>query len=195
MLSLSANNLNALSDPVPWPVDLIKIILDTGSVLRLTNHFHELVISGDGTYVAAGEFLAFSDIEDNIEVKYNSLDISLSGVGSSITAAILSNPVEGSRVDVFRGFYDQATGDLVDPPFGRWSGRINNYSITDDYQFTNEDRVVISISCKSLLNTILTRVSGRYTSPQSFQSFTTDDQSMEFTPSLPTFNPNFGAEE
>ena len=172
--------------------------------LRLTNHFHNITVDGN-EYVAAGEFLNFSDIADNLDVKDNTLDISLSGVEATVTAVILGNPIEGSIIEVSRGFYDEQTGllygatsgaDLViQPIYNRWTGSVNNYSITDDYNFTNEDKITVSISCKSILTTLIAKVAGRYTSPQSYETFNVDDKSMEFVPSLPTFNPHFGNEE
>ena len=206
MLNLIKSNRDALADATPWPVDFVKIEVDpsdNAKTIRLTNHYHDIIVAGDGTYAAAGEFINFGDVADNLEVKDNTLDISLSGVEDTFTAVVLGNPIEGSLVTVSRGFYDEDTGVLfgvtttgsetAQPIFNRWSGRINNYSITDDYNFTDEDKITISISCKSLLTTLLTKVAGRYTSPQGFQQFNSTDLSMEFVPSLQTFNPNFGA--
>ena len=200
MLNLSTENRAAISSDVPWPVDFLEVVVTSGdsNTVRLTNHFHDIIVTGGdnpGTYLATSHFLNFSDIADNLEVKDNTLDVSLSGVGADITALILSNPIEGSIVTVSRGFYLQDTGVLADGIYQRWSGSVNNYSITDDYNFTNEDKIIISLSCKSLLTTLIARVSGRYTSPQGFKVGNSDDASMEFVPSLPTFNPNFGADE
>ena len=55
--------------------------------------------------------------------------------------------------------------------------------------------IAIIVSCKSLLATMLSRTSGRNTSPQGFKEFDANDKSMEFVPSLVTFNPMFGKED
>ena len=177
---------------------------DPNGNIFVTNHFHNITVNGD-LYIAAGEFLNFSDIADNLDVKDNTLDISLSGVEATVTAVVLGNPIEGSEVEVSRGFYDEQSGLLygatagadgvIQPFYPRWLGSVNNYSITDDYNFTNEDKITISISCKSILTTLIARVAGRYTSPQGYETFNANDRSMEFVPSLPTFNPHFGNEE
>ena len=196
MLNLSEANRTAIASDTPWPVDFLEIVVNgtSGGTVLLTNHFHEIIVDGK-KYLAAGQFLNFSDIADNLEVKDNTLDVSLSGVDSSVTSLVLANPVEGSLVTVSRGFYIENSGQLADGIYQRWSGRVNNYSITDDYNFSDDDKIVISLSCKSLLTTIIAKVSGRYTSPQGYQQFDSTDKSMEFVPSLPTFNPHFGAEE
>lgn len=197
MLSLSAANLTAIGSDVPWPVDLVVISLDhtdENKIVRLTNHYHDLTVGGKN-YIATGEFLGFTEITNDLEVKDNSLDIQLSGVSATFTSIMLGESVEGSLVSIFRGYYDESTGDLVDDPFLRWSGRVNNFAINDDYNFTEEDAITITVSCKSLLSTMLSKQSGRFTSPQGFEKFDTGDKSMEFVPSLVTFNPKFGKED
>ncbi len=148
----------------------------------------------DSQYLAAGEFLGFTEITDSLEVKDNSLDLQLSGVAASFTAVMLGESVEGALVSVKRGYYDESAGALVDEPFLRWAGRVNNFAIQDDYNFTEEDAIAITVSCKSLLSTMLSKQAGRFTSPQGFEKFNSGDKSMEFVPSLSTFNPKFGKE-
>ena len=197
MLNLSTANLAAIASEMPWPVDFVEMVLDKNNAsktIRLTNHYHNVEISGN-TYLAAGSFLGFTDITEGLEAKDNSVDIQLSGVDVSITASVLAESIEGSNVSILRGYYDDSTGQLVDPPFLRWSGRANNYSIQDDYNFTDQDAISITVSCKSLLSTLMSKKSGRFTSPQSFAKKNPGDKSMEFVPSLATFSPNFGKED
>ena len=107
---------------------------------------------------------------------------------------MLGTSIEGSLISILRGYYDESTGQLVDTPFLRWAGRVNNFAINDDYSFQDKDAIAITVSCKSLLATMLTKQAGRFTSPQGFEEFTAGDKSMEFVPSLVTFNPHFGKE-
>jgi len=196
MLSLSAANLTAIGSDVPWPIDLVVISLDDtdeAKIVRLTNHYHDLTVGGKN-YLATGEFLGFTEITHDLEVKDTSLDIQLSGVSSTFTSVMLGESVEGSLVSIHRGYYSETTGDLVDAPFLRWAGRVNNFGIQDDYNFEDDDAIAITVSCKSLLATMLTKQAGRFTSPQGFEQFDSGDKSMEFVPSLATFNPHFGKE-
>jgi len=220
MKTLNSNNVTASQSMTPWVVDLVRIVLDSTAaaeggdsdmVIRLTNHYHDLEVSEldpqplaadvanpntvSGTYVAAGEFLGFGSVSDDLEIKGNSLDLSLSGVDYTFVEKFLDNTVEGSLVEVKRGFYDESTGALVAPPELRWSGRVNNSSIQDDYNYVDQDKVTISVSCKSLFETIFKKQSGRNTSLNGFQSINAGDLSMEFVASIANFSPSFGKED
>ena len=231
MKILNALNLAQAQSEVPWPVDFVKITFDddntADSILRLCNHHHDIVFSENGsdeTYVATGQFLGFGDISDELEIKNNSLDISLSGVGGTFTSVFVQNNVEGSLVEVSRGYYSETDsvvftstsaecttvggthtdgectvtglgGNIVATPEPRWAGRVNNASIQDDYNFTDEDRIIISVQCKSLFESLFKRQSGRYTSLQGFQKFNSGDRSMEFMASIALFTPSFGKED
>lgn len=187
-----------------WPVDFVEIHVANTDPSRLTNHFHNFTLEsnvevGTHEYVAASSLLSFSSVSNELEAKDNSLDISLSGVDQETIALVLGNPVEGSRIYVTRGFYNAALGKLVSDPVPRWSGRVISFSIQDDYRFSAEDSIVVTVSCKSLLSTLLERVTGRYTSVagynqhlQNYDTPITEDNSMEFVSSLTYFNPDFG---
>ena len=173
-----------------------------------------------GRYYATGSFLGFGNISDELEIKNNSLDISLSGVQSEFTATFVQSNVEGSLVEVSRGYYIESDyapvdaaectaaggtfttvcsvsisgGNVITAPEPRWAGRVNSASITDDYNFTDDDKVVVSVSCKSLFESLFKRQSGRFTSLQGFQKFDSADRSMEFMASIALFTPSFGKE-
>ena len=202
MRTLNALNLAAAQSEVPWVIDFVKITFDNkgtaNSILRVCNAHHDIqVTEGDSVtydYLATGQFLGFGDISDELEIKNNSLDLSLSGVGGTFTPTFVQSNAEGSLVEVSRGYYDEATGTVVATPEPRWAGRINNASIQDDYNFTDEDKIIVSVSCKSLFETLFKRQSGRYTSLQGFQKFNSADLSMEFMASIALFTPSFGKE-
>ena len=188
---VAAANLTAASSASSWPVDFVKIVVDpddSDKIVHLSNHFDPIIFGGD-TYMATGQFLAYSSISDDLEAKNNSLTLTLSGVDSDATALILTNNIEGSLVRIYRGFFNQVTGALVATPDLRWAGRIDNYGIDDDHTFTDDDKIIISVNCRSLLGTIIDRVSGRYTNTSSIT-----DKSMAFVAGLKHFNPEFGKE-
>jgi hypothetical protein len=156
----------------------------------------------DVNFSAAAQLLAFGVTVNDLEAKDNSMEISLSGVGQEFISVVLGNPIQGSKIYLTRGFYSEQNGELVDVPYERWAGRINSFSIKDDFQFGDGDKIVISISCTSLLNTLLERVAGRYTNKASQEKYYDGthpgnheggpDRSMEFVADLVNFNPNFG---
>ncbi len=187
-----------------WPIDFLELKVGNNPITRLTNHFHEFTLpsdfdSGTHSYLAVSSLLGFGNVSDDLEAKDDSLDISLSGVGQTNTALVLSNPIEGSRIYLRRGFYNSTTGKLVDDPYLRWAGRVHSYSIADDYRFSAEDTIVISLTCRSLLLTLLSRATGRYTNQAGYEQYLlsyntplSEDKSMEFLASLTNYNPQFG---
>lgn len=196
-LDISALNTEAMSSDVTYPLDFIDIIVDqedTEKNLFLTNHYKDLTVISKN-YKAAGELIGFEGVSDDIEVKDNDINLSLSGVNQTFTAVVLSNPVEGSLIRLYRGFWDKQQGVLVDAPYLRWSGLVNSLSIGDDYTGNYEDSIIINVSCKSTLTSLLERTNGRYTSISSFQVNHSNDTSMEFVPAMGDYNPQFGREQ
>jgi hypothetical protein len=200
MLDISAANQLAIESDVPWPVDFLELIVDPSDpskIIRICTHFHDITTEGrlepgvQVTFTAASQLLAFGSVANNLEAKDNALDISLSGIGQEITAVVLANPIAGAVVYVMRGFYLEESGSIADTPYQRWAGRVNSFSIQDDFTF-GEDNIVISLSCTSLLNTLLQRVAGRFTNDSSQQYFYPGDKSMEFVDDLVNFAPDFG---
>ena len=190
MRSISAGNLTALSLP-QWLIDFVRIEISPTQILTISNHFHDIVLNGE-TYTGLGQLVGFSDISTTLDAKDQALDISLAGVDGTVKAVILSLPVEGASVSVARGFYNSETAALYAPPIVRWVGTVNNYSIEDTSDIGEINTSTISISCKSIMTTILERSSGRFTSDAGFKEFNPTDKSMEFVASLANFSPRFG---
>ena len=194
--SLGTANDAALSG-VTWPVELVKLTVDpsdNNKIIKLTNHFHNITVGSD-TYIASGEFLGFSSVKENIDAKDSVITVTLSGVLSTATSVVLGNPVPGSTIEIYRGFYDENTGSLVQDPYLQWAGHVNNFSISDDYNLSEEDTITISVDCKSLLTTFLGRQSGLYTSLPGYQKYYSGDKSMEFVAGLADRNWQFGKED
>ena len=197
---ISALNLAAAAKQPYYPLEFVEIIIDPDDAtkqLRLTNHWHNITTIGEFnnstyTYTAAGELMGIGDIQDNLAMKDNSINMSLSGVPASLRAIILGNVLEGSEVNILRGYYDEDTGNIVDTPFHLWSGQISSFGINDSRKFDEEDTITITASCTSELDSLLDRVSGRNTSLAGFQEHTPNDMSMEFMESLVNFAPEFG---
>lgn len=181
-----------------WLVDFVEIKMsDTDSTkqLRLSSHYTDLVVGGE-TYVAAGQLMSIGSTTDNIEATDDSLSIGLSGIDSSVTAAVLSSKVPGSEINIYRGFFNEDTGLLYDnAPYLVWSGIASSYSITDTFDIDNTDAVSIQVEGKSLLSSIMDRQSGVYTSVSSYQTITSSDKSMEFVAGLTNKTFNFGKED
>ena len=151
---------------------------------------------GSDTYVAAGQLINIGSTSDNIEATDDSLAIGLSGIDSSITAAVLTSKVPGSEINIYRGFFNEDTGALYDnAPYLVWSGIASSYSITDSYDIDSGDAIDIQVQGKSLLSSIMDRQAGVYTSVSSYQTIDSSDKSMEFVAGLTNKTFNFGKED
>ena len=177
-----------------WTINLVEMIIDptdVNDILRLTDHYKDVVLDGN-TFTAAGSMLGIGQTTESIEATNDSLQIQMSGIGSELIAPILNTPVAGSRVRIYKAFIDEDLGVIIGAPYLVWSGIANSFSIEDTYEHTSEDKVTIAVSCKSLLSTIMDRQSGLYTSLSSYQNKYSTDYSMEFVAGLSDRNFNFG---
>ena len=193
MRTINANNLLAVEGSNVWVVDFVKITIDpndSDQIVRLTTHSQNITFGGI-EYFAAGQFLGFSSISDDLDTKDNSITVSVSGIDNTFTAVFLdsTNNLEGSPVELHRGYFNSATGEMVATPELRWAGFVSSYRIKDQHNSNQDDTVIWSVNCRSLLTTVLGRKSGRYTSTTGIS-----DNSMDFVVSLKNFTPSFGKE-
>ena len=196
--TLSAAILSELSTKTHhWTLELIEIIIDPtdpNAILRLTNHYQDITFDSN-VYTASGSMLGIGQYQENIEATNDALQVSLSAIDSAVFAAVLDNPVAGSTVKIYKAFLDEDLGTLIGDPYLVWSGIANSYSIDDNYEHSSSDTVNISLSCKSLLSTLMERQSGLYTSMPSYQFKYPTDYSMEFVAGLSDRSFNFGKEK
>jgi hypothetical protein len=181
-----------------WTLTFIEFIIDptdaVNGILRLTNHFQDIEYDGN-TYTASGTLMGISQYTETTEATNDALNLSLSGIDPSVVASILDTPIAGSTVKIYKGFYNEETGQVIGDPYLAWSGIANSFSIDDTYEKDSDDGVNISVSCKSLLNTLMERQSGLYTSLPSYQNKYPTDYSMEFVAGLADRSFNFGKEK
>lgn len=137
-------------------VDCVELHLRTGAVYLTTGGFDVTFDSptaptaGTNTYVAQGNFIGFSSMTEDIDVKVGKFTITLSGVGNSYPEYLIRNNVEGSRVCIYKGFLGFGnTGvdplSLVAAPILIYDGTIYNFSIQE-----TANSCQISIDCSSL---------------------------------------------
>ena len=156
-----------------WPVELMEMIIEPGNpaaTIRYTNLFHEVTYNGD-VYSPVGAFLSISSIRDDIDARDDDITITLSGVTAGIIGLILNFKIPGSTVKMYRGFYDENVGALVEDPYVVWEGIASSWGVEDDETFTSEDAVVVTIQCRSTIESLLGRRNGLFTSVPSVQRY------------------------
>ena len=183
-----------------YQVDFVELIIRPDSddfQLRFSTLFQPVSFStnfpmtGDKEFTGAGHLMNITALADTLEVKQNSVDITLSALDTSVVALLTENPLFGSRINIYRGYYDENTGTLAGSPYIVWSGTVNDYATAFSNTPGAENTADITVSCRRRIASILESINGRYTSPASFGS----DRSMEFVANMVSFNPTFGKED
>ena len=132
-------------------VDLVEISLlasddITPAPLRLCTGGFDLDYNG-GTFYAQGEFLGFSTVAEEFDVKVGKFSIYLSGVNNNYVDKFTKSHFEGRRVVIAKAFLDFSpmTLDIIDVPIIIFDGIIYNVSITESAVTCS-----ISIECSTL---------------------------------------------
>ena len=183
-----------------WPVELMEMVIEPGNptaTIRYTNLFHEVTFQGN-VYSPVGAFLSISAVRDDIDARDDDVTITLSGVTAGIIGLILNYKIPGSSIKMYRGFYDENVGALVEDPYIVWEGIASSWSVEDDETFTSEDAVVVFIQCRSTIESLLGRRNGLFTSVPSVQRYYNDesagyiDRSFDFVAGLIDKDIQFG---
>lgn len=106
--------------------------------------------SGTNTYVAQGNFIGFTGMSEDMDVKVGKFTISLSAIGNDYIQRFLTTEVEGKRVVIYKAFLSFGpTGTdplaLVAAPIMMYDGTIYNFSINETAKTCQ-----VSVDCSSL---------------------------------------------
>lgn len=166
---------------------LIRISVN-GVVYRIANTYSPITYQGE-VYQALGHFLGMNEIQDDIRTTNNLLRISLSGIPAdtgepdtpSYIALVLQQNIKGSLVQVWRIFFDPDTNEFLEAQTSlRFSGYINNYTITDGLDEIGmiNTRTVI-VQCSNVNSIIERRIAGRRTNSTDQNFFYPGDTGMD----------------
>lgn len=155
---------------------LIKITVN-GTSYYISNAYTPITWNGN-TYNSLGHFINMNEIQDDLRATNNAIQISLSGIPkdpgeaglpgyNSFVDLILQTNIKGSRVQVYRAFFDPDTLALLSNQVSlRFSGYISNYTLTDsiDVDAKTETNTCV-IQCSSIHAVLEKQISGRRTNP------------------------------
>jgi hypothetical protein len=169
---------------------LIKLTVNT-STYTIANTYGPIVYDGT-TYQGLGHFLGFTEIQDDLRATNNTLQMSISGIPkdtgeaglgtwTSYVSMILDQNIKGSRVEIYRAFFDVSTDDLlVSSTSLRYSGYISNYTITDSTDITERLDTYTCVVNLSSVHAILERkISGQRTNATDRKSLYPIDTGMD----------------
>lgn len=157
-------------------VDLVDFYLTDADgnpkTISLCNGGFDIESQGT-TYTAQGDFIGFSAIKEEFDVKVGTFTVNLSALNSELVADFTDTSPEGKKVRVRKAFldFDPFTLTPVDTPIILFDGQIVNYSVSE-----SNKTATLQVKCASLFADF-ERKAGRRTTNNSnwlFQGFEGD---------------------
>lgn len=169
----------------------VKLDIPGYAVLTFSDYHKSKTIDGQ-SYVGLGQLLSVSNTEDNLRAAPNEITVSISGIPSTNISDILNNKVKGSRLEIYRGFFNPNTGEEFVPvgaPKGKFQGVVSNYEIADDLDIGSDTgTITLMLTVTSVVELLSNKIAGRRTAPTDFPN-----GEMNRVPALAKSNFNFGA--
>ena len=106
--------------------------------------------AGTNTYSAQGDFIGFSPMTEDFDVKVGKFSIYLSGVGNGLVNKMINYEVEGKRVAIYKAFLNFGPNGtsplgLAAAPILMFDGIIYNFAVNE-----TENSCQITVDCSSL---------------------------------------------
>lgn len=140
------------------------------------------VTVGGITFSNLGSLLTIGDVQRDVKATSFDMSISLTGIDPNNVALILSSDIKGSIVEIWRGFLDSDNQIITTPTtqfFKRWTGIVNNVSISEDWNDQVRSRIATCvITCSSMRRILENRIAGIKTNKTVWQFFYPGDASM-----------------
>lgn len=169
----------------------------TFSDFNLTNN-----ITFDGnTYVGLGGLMNITSTRSELRPTSTEVSITLSGIPNSSIYQIVNSRIKGCSVSIYRAVYDPVSGDALNVNavsggnvLERFRGFVNNYSLSENYDVSTlkSDNTLVLV-CKTAIDVISNKSTGRLTNPTSQKKYFPYDLSMDRVPALQGTAYNFGA--
>lgn len=142
------------------------------------------------TFTALGGLVGVSGHQRDLSVTSYDTQVTLVGVDPTKLGLIIDSKIKGSRIQIYRGFYD-ASGNMIDTPKLRYTGIVTSYTLTED-RVDRDDTFTLAINCSSYKTVLENRVAGRYTNSRSWKNANATDTSMDRVASLANSKFDFG---
>jgi hypothetical protein len=142
MKFFSTQILNQIYNDRFIAVDLLELHLRNAQnnfqPLYLTNSNFDIVYDsptapniGSNTYTAEGEFLSFSSVSEEFDVKVGKFNIFLSAINNDYLNRFTVQEIEGQRVVIYKAFLEYNTGVVIPNPVMLFDGEIMNLQVTE----------------------------------------------------------------
>lgn len=182
-MALDLSSYKAVNSNLFVRLDLSYI----STVVRISDRRTATTINGE-SYTAAGNLLGITATTSELSNGSNELTITLAGIPNSAISDVINARLKGSRVQVYRAFFNPTTDALLSisgNPAGRFTGIIVNYNMSEEYDVTARTATnVISLVCANTVSVMANTFKGRRTNPEDMKKFYPSDISMDRVPSL-----------
>lgn len=158
------------------PIMLLELSFDA-TPTRVWSGWGDLVWNAK-TFTGTGTLGAVSAVEEATELRATGLDVSLSGIPTSVLSLALSEPYQGRTATIWMGALDLNTFALIADPYQLFQGRMDVMTVSDA-----GDTATITISIESRLLDLERSRERRYDDADQ-QIDHSGDKFFEFVPSL-----------
>jgi len=174
----------------------VKLDIPNYDILTFSDYHKAFTINGIA-YTGLGQLLSITNTTSNLRANREELTIGISGIPAGNISDILNSKVKGSKLSVYRAFFDPVSGNLlniVGNPAGKFQGIISNFGISDDLDSGSDTgTITLTLMATSVVELLNNKVSGRRTNPIDQQALYPGDESFDRIPALIKSNYNFGA--
>jgi len=132
--TLTSAMSNALVADVVRPIYLVRMVFDS-SDLNVWSGMGDLSYGGE-TYTGLGDLLSISEIKETADVQATGMNVSLSGVKSSLVTIAKDQDYQGRELTVRLGAFD-SSGDLIADPVIIFSGFMDTMTIAEAGQYSS----------------------------------------------------------
>ena len=171
----------------------VKLVIPGYATLTFSDYHKDYTIDSV-TYQGLGELLSVTSSEDNLRAAPNEVSVMISGIPSGNISDILDNRIKGSACEIYRGFFDATTGELLSisgNPAGKFQGVVSNYAIDDELEMGDSlGTITLTLVLASVVSLLQNKLSGRRTNAVDFPN-----GEMARVVTLSKSNFNFGAPE
>jgi len=174
---------------------LIDLTLD--STTYYISSAYKPITYNTNTYTELGSFLQVSDFQEDIRTTNGDISLTLGGIPSeqNYLSLILTTPVKGGNISVYRGFYDITTNELdTSQVYKRFQGVITNFAIQEDFQPGQTLTNSVTVTCASINSLLENRIAGQRTNPQDRERLFPNDAVFDRVPELFNISFDFGKE-
>ncbi len=176
----------------------ILIDLELDGITYYISSAYNPVTYNANTYTELGSFLQISEFPEDIRTTNGDISITLSGIPSeqNYLSLILTEPIKGGNVTVYRGFYDTPHAEIqTDQVYTRYKGVITNFSIQDDAsRLEDRETVTMSIMTSSINTVLKNKIKGQRTNPTERTRLYSGDKIFDKVPDLYNTAFDFGRE-